>query len=112
MPQQTDRALVALCEAVERAQERLRLVQERGAHLRRERERGRGYAEIVQDEDRPLVVEMLTEVLDDLATAGAAFRRAEARVLHEDGLSQESIARLFGVTRQRVGALLQHSPRD
>lgn len=111
MPKQTDEALAALRRAVDHAQDRLDVVQERAAHLQRERAAGRAYAEIVVEEERPLVVELLTEVLDELSTAGAAFRRAEARVLHEDGLSQETIARLFGVTRQRVGVLLQNSLR-
>lgn len=112
MPQQTDQALEALCVAVDHAQERLEAVRTRAAYLKAERGKGRPYADIVADEDRPLVVELLTAVLEELSTAGASFRRAEARVLHQDGMSQESIARLFGVTRQRVGVLLQSSQRD
>jgi cytochrome P450 len=111
MPQQTDRALEALCIAVDHAQERLQLVRARADHLLAERAKGRPYAELVTEEERPLVVELLSSVLDEVSSAGAAFRRAEARVLHEDGLSQEAIARLFGVTRQRVGVLLQNSQR-
>ena len=110
MPEQTDRALDALGLAVERAQEQLDRVRERTVYLRQERAKGRPYAELVAEEDRPLVVELLAQVLEELSLAGAAFRRAEARVLHNGGMSQEAIARLFGVTRQRVGALLQ-SPR-
>ena len=111
MPQDTDRALDALCVAVENAQQELQRVMKRAEVLRRERAAGRPYAEIVSEEDRPLVVEMLTHVLDELSAAGAAFRRSEARVLHADGLSQEAIAHLFGVTRQRVGVLLQPARR-
>ena len=50
---------------------------------------------------------LLGRRLEDLATAGAAFRRAEARVLHEQALSMEAIGALFGVTRQRVSVLLK-----
>jgi molecular chaperone DnaK (HSP70) len=107
MPERTDQALAALCDAVERAQERLAQVQVRTTHLRTERAAGREYVDIVRAEERPLVVEMLTDVLDELARAGAEFRRAEARVLHASGMSHEAIGQLFGVTRQRVGALLQ-----
>lgn len=110
MPEQTDQALDALCAAVGRAQERLDRVLVRATALREGRREGFAYEELVVDEERPLVVEMLTDVLEELSTAGAAFRRAEARVLHEGGMSQETIAQLFGVTRQRVGALLS-SPR-
>lgn len=111
MPQRTDEALQALCQAVERAQVGLQQVSERAGYLQQERAEGRPYAELVREQERPLVVELLTAVLDELSTAGAAFRRAEARVLHDNGLSQEAIARLFGVTRQRVGVLLQHGAR-
>ena len=107
MPQQTDHALDALCVAVEHARERLEQVLRRAEVLRAGRAEGRAYAELVVEEDRPLVVELLTEVLDELSAAGASFRRSEARALHNDGLSQEAIAQLFGVTRQRVGVLLQ-----
>ena len=106
MPQQTDAALAALCTAVEHAQEQLARVSDRTALLREARAQGREYVDIVVEEEGPLVVEMISRVLDELSAAGAAFRRAEARVLHSGGMSQEAIAQLFGVTRQRVGALL------
>ena len=107
MPQQTDAALEALRAAVERAQPRLQAVLDRADMLREQRSQGRSYSELVRMEDRPLLVEVLTQVLEDLAVAGATFRRSEARVLHDEGLSQEAIAALFGVTRQRVSVLLQ-----
>lgn len=69
-------------------------------------EDGQSWRDAVTDEDRPLIVERLTDILEALAGHGAAFRRAEARALHAEGLSHERIAELFGVTRQRVGALL------
>lgn len=110
MPEQTDRALDALCAAVEAAQEQLEHVRARADLLSERRRQGQDYAQIVLQEERPLLVERLTLVLDELSAAGAAFRRAEARVLHEHGMSQETIAALFGVTRQRVSVLLQDSP--
>jgi len=81
---------------------------------------GRPLLQAVTEEERPLIVERLTDVLDTLAGSGAKFRRTEARLLHDEGLSHERIAALFGVTRQRVGALLatdaptetQHSSRQ
>lgn len=109
VPEHADRALSELCVAVGRAQERLDRVLTRAAFLREQRAQGQTYAEIVQREERPLVVELLTEVLEELAGAGAAFRRAEARVLYREGLSQEAIGALFGVTRQRVSVLLHES---
>ena len=107
MDQQTDAALDRLCEAVEHAQQGLQAVLARAAVLRENRAKGLAYRELVSEEDRPLLVERLTGVLDELSAAGAVFRRSEARVLHAEGLSKEAIARLFGVTRQRVSVLLQ-----
>lgn len=111
VPQQTDAALDALTTAVEHAQDRLERVLKRAAVIHERRAAGYSYSEIVREEDRPLLVELLTEVLDELSAAGAAFRRSEARVLHADGLSQEAIAGLFGVTRQRVSMLMKDPAR-
>ena len=107
MPKDADRALASLAVAVDSAQAHLQQLQLRIRTLQAERAAGRDYSQVVTAENRPLVVEQLTAVLEELAVAGAAFRRAEARVLHEDGLSQEAIGALFGVTRQRVSALLK-----
>jgi hypothetical protein len=71
------------------------------------RSSGRSWREIVHDEERPLVVESVTSVLDQLSAVGSRFRRAQARALHHEGLSMERVAALFGVTRQRVSALLR-----
>ena len=84
----------------ERAVERARLIRD-------QRLSGKSYREIVSGEEPPLVVELATQSLEALMAAGARFRRAEARALHEDGMTMERIAALFGVTRQRVSALLR-----
>jgi hypothetical protein len=104
-------ALDALTRAVALARQRLDEVEERADHLRHERRSGRPYAEIVADEPHPFIVELLTALLDELADAGSTFRRAKARALRDEGLSQEAIAAHFGVTRQRVAALLAEPPR-
>lgn len=107
MPKNADRALDDLCTAIVDAQGLLDRALERAEVLRAGRADGRTYAELVALEERPLIVELLTDALDELAAAGAKFRRAEARALHDHGLSHEAIAALFGVTRQRVGMLLK-----
>lgn len=68
------------------------------------------FAEVVANEPRPLIITRMTQILDLLADAGAAVRRAEARQLRAEGLSHAEIARLFGVTRQRAAALLAPPP--
>ena len=71
------------------------------------RSNGQSWRDIVHSEQRPLVVESVTSVLDQLSAVGSRFRRAQAKALHHEGLSMERVAALFGVTRQRVSALLR-----
>jgi predicted transcriptional regulator len=56
-----------------------------------------------------LIVQLLTESAETLHEHGSRVRRTEARALHREGLTMDQIARLFGVTRQRVSALLRES---
>jgi hypothetical protein len=74
------------------------------------REAGEPWTVIVPTEDKPLVVEMLSANLERLSTAGSRLRRAQARALHDAGMTMEQIATSFGVTRQRVSALLKERP--
>lgn len=83
---------------------------ERAAAIRDLRSRGLPYREIADETGRPMVVTLVTESLVRLRTAGAALRRAQAGALHDEGLTMEDIANLFGVTRQRISAILQSSP--
>src|SRR5690242_613141 len=47
---------------------------------------------VMAGEERPLIVTQITQLLDQLADAGAAVRRAEAQQLRAEGLTQEQIA--------------------
>lgn len=71
------------------------------------RRQGFTYSDIVHETGRPLVVELITQNMERLQTSGAALRQAHAAVLHDEGLTMEQIAGLFGVTRQRISTLLQ-----
>ena len=79
----------------------------RSESLVEERRSGRAWLEIVTGEARPLVVESLSTVLGGLATAGPAWRLEQASALHREDVSIIRIAALFGVTRQRISALLR-----
>jgi hypothetical protein len=81
----------------------------RAERLLAERRQHRPWLEIVTDESRPLVVESISAVLASLATAGHAWRREQALALHQEGVSINRIAALFGVTRQRISALLRET---
>jgi hypothetical protein len=100
-------ALRDLVDALERNRGRIDQVLARADELIRERESGRSWREAVSGGDQPMIVGILGQNLDELYTAGGRLRRLLAKTLHDEGLSMEQIARLFGVTRQRVSALLR-----
>ncbi len=66
-------------------------------------------ADLMRRESGPRIVELLSANLATLSEAGATLRGTQAEALRAEGLTMEQIADLFGVTRQRVSALLQAS---
>ena len=102
-------ALDELCDAVRQSMRDAELILVRADTIRTQRAEGMSYTAIVPMEARPLVVELLSDTMSRLAESGSRLRRAEARALHDEGVSMERIARLFGVTRQRVSSLLSAS---
>ena len=87
--------------------ERSRAIQQRARHLRRRLRAGEPLVSVVRDEEPPLIVELLSTNMATLETAGAELRAAQALALRAEGLTIEAIAELFGVTRQRISALLK-----
>jgi hypothetical protein len=77
------------------------------SRIRKARARGLRYSDTVSGENGPLIVQLLTESATALDTCGASVRRAEAQALYDEGMTMEQIAAHFGVTRQRVSALLR-----
>jgi Sigma-70, region 4 len=105
-------ALTTLEEVLADNGRRASLIKKRIAQLRRLRARDVPYAELVASEDGPLIVHLLTQSSAALDTSGANVRRAEAEALYAEGLTMEQIAKSFGVTRQRVSALLRKGHKD
>ena len=79
----------------------------RAEQIQAQRAEGRTWREVVTGADAPLVVELVRRNLDALFDAGGRLRRAEAKALHDEGMTMEEIAKTFGVSRQRVSALLK-----
>ncbi|TMK89008.1 MAG: hypothetical protein E6G57_03780 [Actinobacteria bacterium] len=100
-------ALDELVRALRGNHERIQATIARAERIREQREAGMSYREIESGETRPLIVELTRDNLAALVEAGSKLRRAEARALHAEGMTMEQIAELFGVTRQRVSALLR-----
>lgn len=106
------RALEDLGRQLERTIADLRAAAERVEQLTALRKAGLTWSEIVAQEERPLIVETITRALDDLGAVGGRFRREEALALQRENLSTRRIGELFGVTRQRVSALLRERPTN
>jgi hypothetical protein len=103
--------LTALEEVLTDNGRRASLIKKRIAQLRRLRAKDVPYTELVASEEGPLIVHLLTASSVALDTSGANVRRAEAEALYAEGLTMEQIAKSFGVTRQRVSALLRKGPK-
>jgi PAS domain S-box-containing protein len=99
-------ALDAVVKVLERGRDRVDVVAAGAAELRAGRARGLSYAELLTGARHPLVLDVLSELLDGLFDAGSRLRRAQARALYADSLSMDKIASLLGVSRQRVSAII------
>ena len=104
-------ALVDLNRVLDANLERLALIKLRIAEIQRQHSDGLSYTEIVEAAAPPLLVQLVTESKQMLDGLGARVRRAEALVLYDEGMTMEAIAERFGVTRQRVSALLREARR-
>jgi hypothetical protein len=100
-------ALTDLLAELDRCIDELEQARARAKVLLRHRRSGRPWLEIVTGESRPLIVERISTVLSALATAGHVWRREQAAALQGEQVSINRIAALFGVTRQRISALLK-----
>ncbi|MBX6388336.1 MAG: helix-turn-helix domain-containing protein [Frankia sp.] len=103
---ETIRELRRLVEVIDDTVVQLERVRRRAQEIEQRRLAGDRYRVIVEAEERPLIVESLSEVLDRLSVAAGAFRRAEAVALAREGWTHERIGQFFGVTRQRIGSLI------
>ena len=102
-----DKALRDLERALEANERRMAQIKRRIAEIRRQRSTGRSYREIVETTKGDLSVRLITEATQALDEFGARVRRTEALTLYGEGMTMEEIAEKFGVTRQRVSALLR-----
>ena len=106
------KALEELVGAIDDCVRQLESARVRAEQLLASRADGVPWLEIVSKESRPLVVESVSAVLAALARAGSAFRREQAHALQAEQVSINRIAALFGVTRQRISALLREHAED
>ena len=80
-------------------------VMTRVEEVRELRRQGVPYSEMELREGES-IINAVSDNQERLTNAAARFRRASARQLRQEGMSVADIARAFGVSRQRVAALL------
>lgn len=93
----------ALADNIERSAE----IRSRVREFRARIEAGATVSELVLAETEPRTVALLTENMANLEDVGSAFRVRLAKSLRAEGMTIASVAELFGVTRQRISALLR-----
>jgi ribosomal protein L16 Arg81 hydroxylase len=108
---ETDAFLRAVEELDDALDDSLDMTHRMKERIRESMASGRPLRDIVPREHRPLLVQLLTENANLLHSYGTRVRRSEARALHREGMTMDEIARQFGVSRQRVSALLRDSGR-
>ena len=86
---------------------------ERSAHLVaqidtavEEHAAGQSWRAIAEANEGPLLVEQVTNAVNEVIDATAAVRRAGMQQLLDEGMSQKQIASSFNVTHQRVSQLV------
>ena len=98
------RALVAVLDANE---ERNRYVRGRATQIELLLQQGYTWQQILSTEERPLIIDVLGQSMALLNEVGGRFRREEARCLVAEGVKEQEIADLLGVTLDHVRAMLE-----
>jgi hypothetical protein len=105
-------ALTALSNIAASSADHLIGLNEDLAVIREHRIRGWSWHRIVADADSTNPLPLLTTIVTNFARASGGFRRALAVGLRKEGMQVTEIAALFGVSRQRVSALIRPRRQD
>ncbi|MBV8985983.1 MAG: hypothetical protein JO248_16255 [Acidimicrobiia bacterium] len=102
-------AMEAMIDAVDEVVAHLGPVNARLMAILELRKEGHAYSEMGSHLAGSPVIQMLSAASEALTDATARLRRAAARELRAEGMTMEAIAATFGVSRQRVSALLREA---
>jgi len=100
-------ALRALVNVLDANQERARYVRTRAEQIESLLGQGYTWQQILSTEERPLIIDVLAQSMALLNEVGGRFRREEARRLLAEGVKEQEIADLLGVTVDHVHAMLE-----
>ncbi len=108
-PRTTDpmAALEALAVALEENAAEEQLLAQRVREMAQSRRENPSWHAVLAVEDDPSTVQLMSRVLGRLSLASGTVRRSLVLALRDEGVSIPAIARLFGVTHQRVSNLLR-----
>jgi len=106
----TLRALDALTGALTELRRDTQLLEDRLQDLRHRRSEGRAWRDILGDEQPPRAMQVVSRMLASLAKASGTLRKELVDSLRREGASIPAIAKLFGVTHQRISNLLRRPP--
>ena len=107
---QTLEALDALVAALDEIAEDRQILVVKLDELRTARRSGKAWQEILADEEPPGSMQVVSRMLACLSKASGTLRKELVEELREEGATIPAIARLFGVTHQRVSNLLRRTP--
>lgn len=102
-------ALDAVTEASQASAEAAEQVSGRAQEIRYLRSHGRSWHAIAASGSTPSLVAILTQTLTMLARATTCLRRSLLQALVGEGLAHNALGDLFGLSRQRVGAILKQN---
>jgi len=106
----TVRALDALSGTLAELRRDAQSLEERVQELRRRRMEGRAWRDILSDEEPPAAMQVVSRMLAGLAKASGTLRKELVDALRREGVSIPAIAKLFGVTHQRISNLVRRAP--
>jgi hypothetical protein len=100
-------ALRALVKVLDANAERADYVRSRATQIESLLQQGYTWQQVLSTEERPLIVDVLGQNMALLNEVGGRFRREEARCLLGEGVKEQEIADLLGVTLDHVNAMLE-----
>jgi hypothetical protein len=100
-------ALRALLKVLDANDERNRFVRGRAEQIESLLVHGYTWQQVLSTEDRPLIIDVLSQSMALLNEVGGRFRREEARCLLTEGMKEQEIADLLGVSVDHVQAMLE-----
>jgi len=100
-------ALRALVKVLDANDERNSYVRTRASQIESLLAQGYTWQQVLSTEERPLIIEILGQSMALLNEVGGRLRREEARRLLAEGMREQDIADLLGVTVDHVQAMLE-----